>query len=75
MKKVIKVEDCGDHNVIIIPKGVTNGDILKTIFPSDRYGVNENEVCFHIVSEGDNGCLSLFTLDWRDAQYKAKNKK
>lgn len=43
MAEVIKVEDCGEnigdydipiHNAIIIPKGATNGDMIKAMFPS-----------------------------------------
>ena len=71
MTEVIKVEDCvsniGDydipiHNAIIIPKGATNGDMIKAMFP--------NELLTSITSTlwwGDN---MSFNKDWWNAPYR-----
>lgn len=49
------------------PKGATNGDMIKAMFPYGKYGTNGNEV--HVYGVGGNGCL-VFTLDWWNAPYK-----
>lgn len=50
MVEVIEVEDCGDnigdydipiHNAIIIPRGATNGDMIKVMFPNVECGKDE----------------------------------
>ena len=71
MTEVIEVEDCGEnigdydipiHNAIIIPKGATNGDMIKAMFP--------DELLTSITSTlwwGDN---MSFNKDWWNAPYK-----
>ena len=49
------------------PKGATNGDMIKAMFPYGKYGTNGNEV--HVYGVGGNGCL-VFTLDWWNTPYK-----
>lgn len=53
-----------------LPKGATNGDMIKAMFPYGKYGTNGNEV--HVYGVGGNGCL-VFTLDWWNAPYKRGN--
>ena len=51
-----------NHNAIIIPKGATNGEVIKAIFP--------NELLTSITSTlwwGDN---MSFNKDWWNAPYK-----
>ena len=78
MTEVIKTEDCianiGDydvliHNAIIVPKGVTNGDMILTIFPNVIIKIKSNTVITNI----DNGCW--FSLDWWNTLYKAESDK
>jgi len=53
MVEVIKVKDCGEnigdydipiHNAIIIPRGATNGDVIKTMFPTDYTHIYDRSV-------------------------------
>lgn len=76
MTEVIKVEDCcsniGDydvsiHNAIIIPKGVTNGDIIKTLFPNIY--IEERE--YDIFTTLDDG--TTFTYDWWYESYNGES--
>ena len=64
--KALEHEHCEDimtiHNAIIIPKGATNGEVIKAIFP--------NELLTSITSTlwwGDN---MSFNKDWWNAPYK-----
>ena len=74
MTEVIKVEDCGSnigdydipiHNAIIIPKGITNGDIIKALFPNIYTQRGEYDV-FTTLDD-----CTTFTYDWWDAPYRA----
>lgn len=53
MAEVIKVEDCGEnigdydipiHNAIIIPRGATNGDVIKAMFPKNYTNIYDRSV-------------------------------
>jgi hypothetical protein len=66
MTEVIKVENCreniGDYDVpiykaIIIPKGVTNGDMIKAMFPNG------------IKIDRSTTYAKQVTEDWWNAQY------
>ena len=52
-------------NLIEVPKGATNGDMIKAMFPSGKYGTNG--VFVHVFI--DNQTMS-FDLSWWNAQYK-----
>ena len=55
-----------NHNAIIIPKGATNGEVIKAIFP--------NELLTSITSTlwwGDN---MSFNKDWWNATYKTEKR-
>lgn len=76
MTEVIKVEDCvsniGDydisiHNAIIIPKGVTNGDMIKALFPN----IYIEECDYDIFTSLDGE--TRFTYDWWYALYKGES--
>ena len=71
MTEVIKVEDCvsniGDydipiHNAIIIPKGATNGDMIKATFPDL---VNSNLDLVDVLNNA---------RDWWNAPYRIDEK-
>ena len=79
MTEVIKVEDCGNnigdydtpiHNAIIIPKEVTNGDMIKAIFPSVDVKEKNNgyEVYF-----GIGTAIQYFNHQWWNAPYKKES--
>lgn len=53
---------------IEINEKLTNGDVIKALFPNGSYGTNGNEV--HVFGIGGNGIL-VFTKDWWNALYKA----
>lgn len=76
MTEVIKVEDCGSnigdydipiHNAIIIPKGATNGDMIKALFPN----MYIEECDYDIFTTLDDE--TRFTYDWWNAPYKAES--
>ena len=77
MAEVIKVQDCreniGDydipiHNAIIIPKGVTNGDVIKTMFPNVECRKDVLGNVF-IISSVQLGYIA-FRECWWNAPYK-----
>ena len=77
MTEVIEVEDCGEnigdydipiHNAIIIPRGATNGDMIKAMFPNvecreDRLGN------VFVISSAQLGYI-VFRKSWWNAPYK-----
>ena len=77
MEEVIKVEDCGEnigdydipiHNAIIIPRGATNGDVIKTMFPNAEYGKDELGNMF-VISSAQLGYIAFREI-WWNAPYK-----
>lgn len=85
MIEVIKVEDCveniGDYDVpiykaVIIPKGATNGDVMKAMFPD----INFCDMAFtvhattKVISDGVQGSICYdFWKAWWNAPYKAES--
>lgn len=79
MVEVIEVEDCGEnigdydipiHNAIIIPRGMTNGDMIKTMFPNVECGKDELGNVF-IISSVQLGTIA-FRESWWNAPYKGE---
>lgn len=88
MAEVIKVEDCGEnigdydipiHNAIIIPKGATNGDMIKAIFDIPDSEIDEGLSTTYIYTSkrvlkgGSQDYLRkriTFCRDWWNAPYK-----
>lgn len=81
MVEVIKVDDCGSnigdydipiHNAIIIPKGATNGDMIKAMFPNLIITVcSEAKPIPYVMVIGENYEYNLtYPLDWWNAPYK-----
>ena len=86
MTEVIKVEDCGDnigdydipiHNALIIPKGATNGDMIKAIFPNTIINIfSEAKPIPYVSVMGENYEFNLtYPLKWWNAPYKAETEK
>lgn len=57
-------------NAVVIPKGATNGDMIKAMFPYGSYGTNGEWV--HVFGVGGNGIL-VFKRDWWGASYKTES--
>ena len=79
MTEVIEVEDCGEnigdydipiHNAIIIPRGVTNGDVIKVMFPNGKEYDNDGDVRYEIEIDFDYSFCSYFDGVWWNAPYK-----
>lgn len=79
MAEVIEVEDCGEnigdydipiHNAIIIPRGATNGDMIKAMFPNAEYGKDELGNMF-VISSAQLGYI-VFRESWWNAPYKGE---
>ena len=84
MTEVVKVEDCGanigdydipTHNAIIIPKGATNGDMIKAIFKP--YKICEYEYSVHVYMTEEDFWNADYQMDynpnWWNAPYKAES--
>ena len=80
MTEVIEVEDCGEnigdydipiHNAIIIPRGATNGDMIKAMFPNVECGKDELGNVF-IISSAQLGYIA-FRESWWNAPYKSES--
>lgn len=69
-KALEDVDNAPTADVIPIPKGATNGDMIKTMFPYGSYGTNGEWV--HVFGVGGNGIL-VFKRDWWNAPYKAES--
>ena len=78
MEEVIKVDDCvgniGDydipiHNAIIVPENVTNGDVIKNIFPNIIY----EEGYVFVESDTHQKVIMTVQEDWWNAPYKAES--
>ena len=72
MAEVIKAEDCGEnigdydipiYNAIIIPRGATNGDMIRTMFPNEKI-IESDYACVYV------GTKMRFDRDWWNASYK-----
>jgi hypothetical protein len=82
-EEVIKVEDCGSnigdydipiHNAIIIPRGATNGDMIKALFSDGRVIEREDgDIEYDIYVKGTFSFCILFDELWWDAPYKAES--
>lgn len=82
MIEVIKAEDIpnvGDYdiniyNAIIIPRGATNGNIIKAMFPNEVFKeISEYIEGQQVVSIfGKKSCM-CFDVDWWNAPYKRGN--
>ena len=81
MEEVIKVEDCGEnigdydipiHNAIIIPRGATNGDMIKAMFPNCEQKENIHNGYFEMYFDDDFGNPSYMTVskNWWNAPFK-----
>ena len=61
-------------NVIPIPKGVTNGDIIKAMFPQAKIIINEllgtNGIVFVQYGSKEFDEIISYSLDWWNAPYK-----
>lgn len=77
MTEVIKVEDCGSnigdydipiHNAIIIPRGATNGDMIKALFPNC---VIDEDFGRAVVTNVDG--KQYWRKNWWNAPYKTKS--
>ena len=77
MVEVIKVEDCTSsivdydipiHNAVIIPSGVTNGDIIETMFSDVEISPNPYSPSIDIYVGG----IMMMRVDrnWYNALYK-----
>lgn len=80
MAEVIKVEDCGEnigdydiqiHNAIIIPRGATNGDIIKAM-TGEKFSIG-NESHDLMISNGEH--FFAFDVDWWNAPYRLEGRK
>lgn len=74
MTEVIKVEDCGEnigdydvpiYKAIIIPKGATNGDMIKIMFPN--ISIYEHGSTYSVNNEYN------FNSTWWNKPYKAES--
>lgn len=81
MTEVIKVEDCGEntgdydipiHNAIIIPKGATNGDMIKAMFPNCEQKEHMHNGYFEMYFDNDlkNASYMRVSKDWWNTPYK-----
>ena len=57
-------------DVIIIPKGATNGDMIKIVFPSSEVRETMDDLV-HYTLDGYVGAYT--TKDWWNAPYKAES--
>lgn len=67
---------CLDNESIIptvkaipIPKGATNGDMIKAMFPNATIIINELGIMIH-VKYNNHTCWVNYELDWWNAPYK-----
>ena len=58
-------------DAVPIPKGATNGDLIKTLFPSAKWWVNEDNEVF-TDSPWKPQKIVAFDLDWWNALYKRR---
>ena len=79
MVEVIKAEDIpnlGDYdidiyNAIIVPKGATNGDMIKAMFPNTEFKNDHDFTIWGYINNGD--CVARYGIDWWNAPYKRGN--
>ena len=65
----------GVHN-IVITEGMTNGDLIKMMFPNATYYENQYRTVVMDNSIGEvMHFASQFDLDWWNSPYKEKNEK
>lgn len=57
-------------NVIPIPEGATNGDMIKTMFPNGKEYDNDGDVRYEIEIDFDYSYCSYFDGVWWNAPYK-----
>lgn len=78
MTEMVEVEDLGSnigdydipiHNAIIIPRGATNGDMIKAIFPNAKVNDSDYTYCVEVKLEYHSQYL-LFDKKWWNAPYK-----
>jgi hypothetical protein len=65
---VIKLQTEPSADVIPIPRGATNGDMIKAMFPNIEYGKDELGNVF-IISSAQLGYIAL-RESWWNAPYK-----
>lgn len=58
-------------NLIEIPKGATNGDVIKAMFPNAIIEINESGSMVH-VKYNDHTCWVNYELDWWNTPYKSE---
>ena len=58
-------------DVIPIPEGATNGDMIMTMFPNVKWWVNEDNEVFTDMPWKPEKCV-YFDLDWWNAPYKTE---
>jgi hypothetical protein len=79
MEEVIKVEDCGEnigdydipiHNAIIIPRGATNGDVIKKMISNAEIDTDPYRPSVDIRIDG----FMMMRVDrnWWKAPYKGE---
>jgi hypothetical protein len=56
-------------NVVEIPEGATNGDMIKAMFPNAIIEINELGSMVH-VKYNNHTCWVNYELDWWNAPYK-----
>lgn len=57
-------------DVIPIPEGATNGDMIKTMFPNGKEYDNDGDVRYEIEIDFDYSYCSYFDGVWWNAPYK-----
>lgn len=64
------INQCKIEDAIIIPEGMTNGDVIKAMFPNVECGKDELGNVF-IISSAQLGYIA-FRKNWWNASYKGE---
>lgn len=70
---VDNISELPTANVIEIPEGATNGDMITTMFPNAKVQGIEGLEGFQCVAVSIGLGTSYFALDWWDAPYKVES--
>ena len=63
------ISECPTANTIKIPKGATNGDMIKSMFPNEDFRIGNSTTNRNVVYKGD---YTFCKLDWWNAPYKGE---
>ena len=69
-------DNCGNYVVMSsIPKGTTNGDMIKALFPNLEYAIEEEleNATMFVFTQSECAFYTSFDLNWWNAPYKRGN--